>query len=173
MNNKDKQIVLNLILNKISKKKFLKQFSVNIETKENYLNDLLQEAYESKDSESVEYSLAIYWSFSYSGECISILNRLLAVDWHYSHEDIALILQKKQDPYSTNVLYKTALTKFQYLEINNSEALARKCIYALGAINTVDSRKYLVDIANSDDEVVSEFAKHQLKKIGYSDLIPI
>ena len=96
--------------------------------------------------------------------------RILLEDWHIMHESFAFCLQdlKEYSPYIVNSLYNTAMKKFPYLEFENSEALARKCIYALGAIDTVESRNKLIELAKIDNVAVRDYAIHQLKKNRFS-----
>ena len=74
--------------------------------------------------------------------CYSILSQILAVD----------------------SLYKAILIKFEYL--NYTDALAIKCIWALGDINTLESKEKLELLSKSKDKVIRKNAIQQLKQLS-------
>ena len=154
MNDNERKHILELGLDKISKEQFIKKFSVDINNNPNYVMELLVCAYNEKNADDVEYALTVAYKLNLITErYVTILCDLLEERWHYRHEDIAKILQSMKSPSSIESLYRTALTKFEYLDYDNS-ALARKCIWALGDINTDESKKKLELIAT--DETLSE-----------------
>jgi len=79
-----------------------------------------------------------------------------------AHEDIASLLQGIRSPGSIDELYKTALTRFDYLDYDDSYSLARKCIHALGDINTAESKEKLAMLAGSGIPIIKEAAEKQL-----------
>jgi hypothetical protein len=93
-----------------------------------------------------------------------LLNKVLPEDWHMEHEDIARTMQDLHDESSIEALCRTVYSKYKYLEYNDSQALARKCIYALGEIGSKKAIQILKDMCNSDDEYLRSTAKHQLEK---------
>ncbi|WP_145973675.1 hypothetical protein [Phytobacter massiliensis] len=54
--------------------------------------------------------------------------------------------------------------KFDYLDFDDSYALAVKCIWALGDIATKESFEKLKLLSKSNNTVIKENACHQLKK---------
>jgi hypothetical protein len=91
-----------------------------------------------------------------------MLSKLLLEEWHYRHEDITTILQDLKSPKSSDALYDRALVKPVYMNYDESYSLARKCIHALGDINTEYSRDKLILLAASDIPIVKEKAEKQL-----------
>ena len=98
----------------------------------------------------------------------SILNRLLPLDWHYQHENIALALQRLADSSSVDSLYLAAQSRHAYLDYDQAYALAVKCIWALGAIGTDEAREKLQRLAASEKTVISLAAQHQLARLSSS-----
>ncbi len=95
-------------------------------------------------------------------EYVPFLVELLNEDWHYKHEDIVLLLQSSKDSRAVDVLYKTALKKYPYLDYDNSYALARKCTWALADIGTPEAKDKLFLLSKVEDEEISNYAKKRL-----------
>ncbi len=153
MNDNDRKLIFELVLNRISEQEFVHRFSVDINS--NSVMELLICAYNEKNADGVADALIVAHKFNLITEgYVNILCKLLESDWHYKHEDIARTLQTIKSPSSIECLYRTALTKFGYLDYNDSSALARKCTWALGDINTDESKRKLELIAT--DEILSE-----------------
>ncbi|MCD9025431.1 hypothetical protein [Cohnella silvisoli] len=130
-----------------------------------FVNTTLQNAYSLNDSEAVDLILYLGFVFEvFTEDFVSILCKLLEIEWHYKHEDIARLLQRFKSPYSIDSLFKVATRKLSYLEYNESSALARKCIYALGDINSDESRIKLEILSNSSEDLIKEFALKQLDR---------
>jgi hypothetical protein len=95
---------------------------------------------------------------------VPALIELLAAPWHTRHEDVASTLQSIRDPRSVDALYRAALVKLPYLEYNDSEALARKCTWALADIGTPEARARLEALTTQADETVADFARRRLTR---------
>ncbi|MFP6790363.1 MAG: hypothetical protein VB954_10325 [Thalassolituus sp.] len=120
----------------------------------------LQEALENKDHEAVEF--ALYDGVVDNERYIDLLIALLPADWHYKHEDIARYLQKLKSPKSIDVLTLVAISKFEYLDYDNSESLARKCIWALADIGTEKAKESLVTLSNFYERTIAAMAQERL-----------
>lgn len=120
----------------------------------------LKTAYENRDAEAVE--VALYEEIPHIEETVSVLAALLDSDWHHKHEDIVRELQSLKNPTSIDVLRKTAERKFEYLEYDNSEALARKCTWALADIGTARAKAALEELSLSFDKTVADCAVERL-----------
>lgn len=86
--------------------------------------------------------------------------------WHYRHEDIASLLQDAKSPTSIDALNKAVMTKFGYLDFDDSYALAVKCIWALGEIGTPEAMDKLTKLSKSDNKIIRDNAINQLKRHG-------
>jgi hypothetical protein len=157
----EKKLILEFSLQKINIDEFLQNYSKVVDS--NHVLQLLIEAYNQKDSSEVEYALLLGFIFNtFSNEYVEVLCKLIQEEWHYKHEDIALVLQELKSPVSVDALYMAALKKLDYLGYDDSFALARKCIHALGDINTESSKEKLKLLAISDILIIREKAEKQL-----------
>ncbi len=116
---------------------------------DNYFSEEIDTILLSRNSNEVEYFLYFFFNdFSLSSKIILKLCQLLFEGWHYSHEDIVLLIQNKCPiPEAVDYLDKAIIMKHQVLIDNwDYEPFVRKCMYALRAINTDHSwsviRKY-------------------------------
>jgi hypothetical protein len=103
---------------------------------------VMKKAISKKDADALEDAFIKTNKINNESEYLDLLIFLLAKKWHFMHEDIARELQKLQNPKSIEILHKTIFNKFEYLEYNNSEALARKCVLALTDIGNKKAKKY-------------------------------
>ncbi|WP_338804667.1 hypothetical protein WDV76_04965 [Xenorhabdus griffiniae] len=100
----------------------------------------------------------------YEYKCIHILNELILAQWHYKHEDLARLLHKYRKPSSVDALYKVSTFELEYLDFDDSYALAVKCIWGLGDIGTPEALKKLKILSISDNKIIKENALNQLKR---------
>ncbi|EFM09168.1 conserved hypothetical protein [Paenibacillus curdlanolyticus YK9] len=165
MKNDDRELVKKLMRQSISKAEFNGLFSENIEENPKYIIQLLEEAYENREADDVDYALFVGFTFDvFTEDVVAVLCKLIESSWHYQHENIAMILQRLKSPESIPYLYRTALMKFNYLDFDESYALAVKCIWALGDINTIESREKLQLLAQSENDVIRSNATKQLTR---------
>ena len=146
------------------KKRFLVQFGTDVRKNPQYLIQLLEAAYREENALDVELALATASMFKlFSKDYSNILLKLIETDWHFVHESIASIFQKLKLPETVDSLHKTALSRFEYLDYDDCFALAVKCIWALGDINTDESFEKLRLLAQSDNEIIRSNAVMQLQ----------
>jgi hypothetical protein len=100
-----------------------------------------------------------------TNDLVDILIELMSEPWHYKHEDITRLFQKWRNPKTISVLYETTNKSFDYLEYDDSYALAVKCIWALGDIATVESFDKLKILSESTNPIIKENACYQLKNM--------
>lgn len=163
MTTEEKKLILNLSLNLITKDAFFSQYPEDLIANKDYVLDELKKAYTEKNADDVEYSLLLGFLLkTFSNKYEEILCKLLSESWHYKHEDIVLILQDLKSAKCIDVLYETVFKKFNYLSYDNTYSLARKCIHALGDINTDYSKEKLKLLAMSDIPIIKEKAEKQL-----------
>lgn len=165
MTQKERELVRQLIKKSVSKEYFLENFTVNILENSNYITQLLEVAYNERQPNDVDYLLHIGFTFKlFTEEYLGILCKLIESTWHEQHENIAGIFQFLKSKQSIESLYKTAITQFDYLDYDDSYALAVKCIWALGDINTNESRQKLEILSESDNEIIKQNALRQLER---------
>lgn len=160
----------NLMMDRISKNKFLRLTGV----KKNYLSDeileLLEVSFIEKSSQKTE--IAIYLVFKYellSKKYVVTLNSLLVSDWHEQHENIAMLLQEAKNVSSVEFLHKAIGLNLNYLDYDEAYALEVKCIWALGDIGNDEAKEKLQHLVESRNKIISSNAKKQLSRIEASE----
>lgn len=149
----------------ITPEMFVKDFTVDISKNPLYIRELFELAYLEHEANDVEYLLtAIFHLRLFMEDYVDVLCRLMIETWHFQHENIASIFQKIKSPKTIECLYKTSLTQFEYLEFDKAFALSVKCIWALGDINTFESKEKLKLLTQSKYEIISDNAIKQLKR---------
>ncbi|EOI5727218.1 hypothetical protein ACMS09_000610 [Cronobacter malonaticus] len=157
MNSEQKNLVLSVVNNKphragkITDEEFLKLFPCTQGNVEDFIDDILKNAHFSKDLKEVEYALYIGFHFGFTSKHEDILIHLLDDDFHYKHDDVvrSLIKIKAKSDNAVNVLYKCALSEYDYLADDREDGnytLAWNCIYALvkiGSNYAIDKLKAL------------------------------
>lgn len=156
-------LVLDLALKRISEDMFFRLFPADLKLNTTFAVRELEDALIRKDAAQVECALLLTFHFGNQERHAAILCKLLLEDWHHQHENIASLLQDLKDPSSIECLYQTALTHFAYLDYDEAYALAVKCIWALGDINTDDAKGKLLLLAHSDNDIIRENALEQLQ----------
>lgn len=147
----------------ITKEEFNALYPSDFILDEKFILSLLEQAYTDKNLRDLEYAFTVSGSIEPTTE---FLCKLMVEDWHIEHEDIATTLQWRKDPKATETLYQAATMKFDYLAYNDSHAFARKCIYALGDINSAESIDKIRKLTQVNDETICGYATHQLERIG-------
>ena len=163
MNEKQRKLIVDLILKKINQENFLAEFDPRFTGRPEQILELLKEAQEHRKPDDLDCTLMLAGFFNVSWkEYVPILIQLFAEDWHFKHEDIALIFEDLKDSRSIEILYQTALKEFEYLKYNESQALARKCTWALARIGTPETLEKLRLLATCDKPAVCAFARKRL-----------
>jgi hypothetical protein len=161
----EKQILLDFIMRKISEEEVLQKYLFDLKNDKNYIFSAIKKAAEGENAEDLEYSFYLLFfnkAIIFQEEFIELICKLLKGKWHYQHENIVTMLQSIKSPLSINVLYETAFEKFDYLNYDDTHSLGRKCVHALGDINTEESKEKLRLIANSNIPILKEKAEKQL-----------
>ena len=161
----ERELLHKLTTSTISPEMFLEEFTVDISKNPTYIRELLEKAYIDQEPYDIEYLLIALFKFRlFIENYTDILVKLMNESWHFQHENIASIFQKLKSPRTVECLYKTALTQFEYLEYDEAFALAVKCIWALGDINTPESRDKLKLLTQSENEIIKRNAIDQLNR---------
>ena len=165
MNAIEKELINKLAAGKLSRDAFLNQYPVNLKKDEGYIINGLKTAYGSQNSEDVEYFLSLvsfHNGWNTDSEYAFIFSKLLTEEWHFSHENIASLLQGSKNPATVDCLYNACFLQLDYMDYDDTYSLARKCIHALGDINTEHSIEKLKLLATSDIPIIKEKAEKQL-----------
>ncbi|MDR6571340.1 hypothetical protein MRBLMN1_001767 [Chitinophaga ginsengisegetis] len=170
MTEEQKKMILDFSDELISETQFLEQYPLRISDSKSYILNLLKSSFKNKDKDGVTYGLLLGFSlnhFQFDDDFVGILSELLAVDWHYCHEDIVSILQDINNPSSTKILYQTVLEKNHFLPYDDTYQLARRCIKALSAIGGDSAIEYLHILSQSPIKEVQAYAKKELERKGW------
>jgi hypothetical protein len=165
MDKNERNLIKNLISGGISKQDFIRQYPVDFDSDKNYVLNGLKDALSKKTSEDVEDFLSLVTfdkGWNTNPKYANIFCELLGESWHYQHEDLVSLLQGMKDPDTVDCLYNSALAKPEYMDYDDSYSLARKCIHALGDINTDYAREKLRLLAQSSNPIIKEKAEKQL-----------
>jgi len=129
---------------------------------------LLNSIIEEKNDELLRGINSFFFKTSFIPESCEIYNKLLLLDWHTQHDDIAGILQFNLNcPCSAIYLAKSINLKFQYLfEIEAYESFVTKCMWGISKVGTEHSKEILIELSNSNDDFILNAAKFQLQRLG-------
>lgn len=156
-----------LMLGKITRQQFLKMNNIDEQMLMSIIYNMLTCSLDSKSKNDVDVAIYLFYAFEINNEkFVPVLNELLVCSWHEQHENIAMALQKFRSPSSVNNLFQTINTKYQYLDYDDSYALAVKCIWALGDIGNELAKGKLEELLYSPNKIISENAMKQLKRFG-------
>lgn len=161
----EKELIRSLVFGKISREEFVQKYPVDLLTDPNYALKGLEISIKERSAENVErflHLISFEPNWIQSSEYADVLCSLLKETFHFRHEDVVLLLQKMKNPRTVDCIYDRALVIPEYMDYDDSYSLARKCIHALGDINTEESKAKLVLLSNSTIPVISEKAKKQL-----------
>lgn len=123
---------------------------------------LLKEHVENKNEKGLANTLAIICHDGADSDYTDVLLHLLDEKWHISEEDIVSILELIKDPKSVDKLYDVAINVPDYDEMR---ALAKKCMWALSAINTKEAIQKLEVLQHYEDPIIKENATFQLEQV--------
>jgi|KBSMisStaDraftv2_1062788.scaffolds.fasta_scaffold614829_1 hypothetical protein len=146
---------------RISLEEFLRRFPSSV-VDGKLASGLLEEAWRTKNSDDLQSVLMIGHTFGFGPDQIAILCRLLEENWHFDHENIVSALDKFRSPRAVDALFHATQWIPDYLEYDETRALAVKAIFALAKIPGVESQSKLEVLAGSHDEILQKRAKHLL-----------
>ncbi|RDB02889.1 hypothetical protein [Runella aurantiaca] len=131
------------------------------------LIELINEARFQKNDLLLECSLIASETDGLNNKYTDLFCKLLEENWHSSQEDIAEYLEELKDINSIDTLFSVALLDESKYD-DEPIPLAKKCIWALGAINDKKSLKKLQMLATSRNPLLKEAAVAELKKLNNS-----
>jgi hypothetical protein len=166
VSNNQKQLILDLMLNRIDESQFFQRFPLEPERKARLSLDVLRAAMECECASDVSMGMLLAFHFGISSEHAELLTRLLVADWHHSHENVASALDTLRYPGAVNALYTTALKKYDYLWYDEAFALGVKCIWALGNIGNAEAVEKLKAISKQGNRILRANARKQLIRLG-------
>ena len=149
---------------KISNEQFIQKYFVGEPMTRQHLSVLLQNALMDKNPFLVEQVVVLLLSDHIFIKDFTLqLCDLLLVDWHFKHEDIAMLLRDARDPLAINCLYNASEIIFDYLAYDDTYQFGRKCIKALSVINDDKAVVKLKLLAESDIPSIANYARKELR----------
>lgn len=162
----DPQLILDLLLDRITESEFLAITGLEKESIPALSKSILARALAENDPDAVESGLFLMFRFGRDPSSLDLLNALALESWHKRHEDIVFELGKIKDPSSVPVLAQTAVANHKYLENDEAFALGSKSIYALRNIGTPEAVEVLAGLARSPNEILRKTAIGRLKDLA-------
>lgn len=134
-----------------------------------YIFEQIHNGIESKDTKELELAINLIWTSGYDLAIFTeILNELLLVKHHRSHQVITKRLQSIASPTSVPFIRKVLETNFDYLEYTCSEdeVIAKWFSWALYAIGTDEAINLIKEYTFSDNEGIKNEMIYRLNQIN-------
>lgn len=125
---------------------------------------LLRDAIERHDGTDVEMGLIVGFTYGFTREHLEPLLELSSADWHQRHEDVVTALRDLHTPAAVTAFVHATRWIPAYLDFDESRALARKAIHALGETPGPEAEQALAELTDSDDEILRETARRVLER---------
>jgi hypothetical protein len=163
MNDKERNLVVAMATKDLPPAEFLRQFRAATDGQK-LCREILAEAIESRSAEDVEWSLLVGFTFGFTNEHMPLLIELAFADWHERHEDVVSALGDLNSREAVNALLYSTRHIPDYLDFDESRALAVKAIWALGGIECSEADAALNEVMNDPDPILADAAAKQIKR---------
>ena len=128
---------------------------------------LLRDAVDQKDATDFELAMIVCSRFgAFDESLLPLLIEQSRANWHHRHEDVVSRLGKYKSSATVDALYDATQWVPDYLDFDESRALARKAIWALGGIPGPEASEALARLLEDKDEDLREAAAEQLRRRG-------
>ena len=167
MTDEQQEACLQHLVKKISDDELFAVFGCNFRKSPNETVQLLQQAYDDRHANSVEFALGLTFKFHPTADFVPLLCKLVIADFHIKHEDMVGLLQDAADPYSIPFLRQTALLKpkLTHLDYDDYGSYYKKCFHALIDIGTPEAIAVIQEFTSSEDAAAREEALYRLSKL--------
>ena len=128
--------------------------------------DLLRDSVLRESGDDAEAALIVCGAFGVGPDHLAALADLVRAGWHVSHETVVSLLGRLRSQQTVAALQHAATWVPGYLEFDESRALARNAIWALGDTPGPEAESALRHLARSNHEIVAGAAKEQLDRRG-------
>jgi hypothetical protein len=162
-----RELFNNLYNGNLDKNSFFREFlsKTGVNFNEKFCLESIEKASLLKDAESIDTFFQMGLMYGFSTQSVSVLCKLLLLDCHHVHEDIANLLKELKDPISINFLYKATEIQFEYLDYDDTYQFARKCIKAIGAIGGSEAIYRLEQLSKSPIHEIADYALKELNRL--------
>ncbi len=168
MTKEERQLVYALATKKIEPADFLERFHSS--DGRILCAELLNDAIRSKNSEDVEWALIVGYTFGFSDQHLNTLLFLSGERWHFKHEDVVTALGRLKTPRAVKALAAATQWVPEYLDHDESRALAVKAIWAIGGIAGPEADSALTELSASGDPILADTARNQINRRKSSSL---
>jgi hypothetical protein len=124
----------------------------------------LRQAIGDRDAKDLEAAVTLCTVFGFDREHLPLLIELESADWHYLHEDVVTMLAELRTPEVVDSLVHATQWIPEYLDFDDTRALARKAIWGLGGIPGPEAERALTSLLADKDERVGKWARKQLDR---------
>ena len=120
-----------------------------------------------KKDENFETMINIITIYNLTDKYLNFIVEGLLYDWHRQHETLAAIIQEHKAKGLIFVVDQVVNNPLRYLTDSETDwyGFIRRLFFALGDINSLDSKVKLVNFAHHKDEMIAKWAKEQLDRI--------
>jgi hypothetical protein len=125
---------------------------------------LLRNAIAERNATDVELAMIVCNVFGFDSDHLEFLLTLTEAQWHHKHEDVVSTLGDLRAPEAVDAFYQATQWVPDYLDYDDSRALARKAIRALGRTPGPQAEQALTRLLNADDEILREESEKQLDR---------
>ena len=146
------------------------KFKIRLEILKEYFQREFEELLKNQNEELVEPLVFLPRIFGLERMFISYYNRLLVESWHFEHEQLIDFIKVFKDDSSIPFIEQAIKSNFEYMDcdINDCEgttffSFIRKCMWGLAEINTQEALDLLRVFSDSENPVIRQNAKNQLK----------
>lgn len=170
MKESDKQLLIELNDGKVTFENFLNQFSVDLQTDNDFIRTEMEAAIQSADAARIQMTIPLIWFSAYIPNFIDLLNELLINPHHKSHQVIAKNLQDiAPSPTTVPFVRKALETNFDYLKYTCSESnsIAKWFSWLLYSIGTDEAIKLMKEYSNSTDKGIANEMRYRLTKVHH------
>ena len=158
-----------VVLRRISKEDFLNINRINIKDVERIVRNELFEGMERKDADTIDSAMLLGFLYNAFPDNVNdVWCELIIANWHYMHEDIAMLLKDIKSPDTVDCSYKATELQFNYLDYDDTYQFARKCIKAISEIGDKNAISKLWLLSESKNAIIAEYAKKELR---YKELL--
>ena len=162
----DRSLIMDLTQGRVTTDEFAHGFTHLLTNPPDTLTFILQTCEEQGDSDDIEHVLLFGYAFdAFQQKHAVILAKLLLQDHHRSHENLARTLQDLRHPATLHALTARCGAVPAYLaELDDGNALFRKCAWAIHDIGTQEAKTALRWLAQHGQESLREFANKRLNE---------
>lgn len=141
---------------------------VDFQLTKEWVQTEIEAAIAQPDPDTLDLTISLLWIYDADREFLDLLNRLLLVPHHWSHQEVTRSLQLIASPSSIPFIRAALETDFHYLDYTASEpgAIAKWFSWALCAIGTPEAIQTIRDFTQQGRKGIRRQMRYRLRKMG-------